>query len=474
MSLILSGTSGLSDVDGSAATPAIRGTDANTGMFFPAADTIAFSEGGVESVRIDASGNVGVGTVSPIVKLNVTGAAVTNADARSLIFATDTSAFAAGVGGGISFLAKYNTAGTYFEAGNVKGIKENGTDGNFAGALAFTTHADGGSPTERMRINSSGNVGIGTASPASTAKLTVQGGGANGTGGTRLLSDTLYANGANYEAYGRRQDANGSGGFAPGVLLARVNTAPAAITSTMNLGRVAFGGSYDGTDANVVYGAQIAGYSSGTYSASSAATDIVFFTTPSGTAGGTTSGTANFGSERMRLDSSGNLMVGTASVGYTSKLAVNGGIETYATQFNIVSNSGATFEWVLRTGSTQSFYVNNASVVATLSTTGVWTNASDARYKENIVESGYGLSTVMALKPRAYNLIGQADKPQIGFIAQEVLDVLPEVVDSTYNSITEEDRYTLSYGQISAVLVKAIQELKAEVDSLKAQLQGAA
>jgi hypothetical protein len=58
MTLILSGTDGLSDVDGSAATPAIRGTDANTGMFFPAADTIAFSEGGVEALRINSSGTI--------------------------------------------------------------------------------------------------------------------------------------------------------------------------------------------------------------------------------------------------------------------------------------------------------------------------------------------------------------------------------------------------------------------------------
>ena len=58
MSLILSGTDGLSDVDGSAATPAIRGTDANTGIFFPAADTIAFSEGGVEAMRLDSSANL--------------------------------------------------------------------------------------------------------------------------------------------------------------------------------------------------------------------------------------------------------------------------------------------------------------------------------------------------------------------------------------------------------------------------------
>jgi hypothetical protein len=58
MTLILSGTDGLSDVDGSAATPAIRGTDANTGIFFPAADTIAFSEGGVEVMRLDSSANL--------------------------------------------------------------------------------------------------------------------------------------------------------------------------------------------------------------------------------------------------------------------------------------------------------------------------------------------------------------------------------------------------------------------------------
>jgi len=58
MSLILSGSDGLSDIDGSAATPAIRGTDANTGIFFPAADTIAFAEGGVEAMRLDSSANL--------------------------------------------------------------------------------------------------------------------------------------------------------------------------------------------------------------------------------------------------------------------------------------------------------------------------------------------------------------------------------------------------------------------------------
>jgi len=69
MTLILNGTDGLSDVDGSASTPAIRGTDTNTGIFFPAADTIAFSEGGTESMRIDSAGNLGIGTTTPNSKL---------------------------------------------------------------------------------------------------------------------------------------------------------------------------------------------------------------------------------------------------------------------------------------------------------------------------------------------------------------------------------------------------------------------
>ena len=71
MSVIIDGTNGISDVDGSASTPAIRGTDANTGIFFPAADTIAFAEGGAEAMRIDSDGDVGIGTSSPTTRLDV-------------------------------------------------------------------------------------------------------------------------------------------------------------------------------------------------------------------------------------------------------------------------------------------------------------------------------------------------------------------------------------------------------------------
>ncbi len=73
MPVIINGTTGISGVDGSAATPAIEGGDTNTGMFFPAADTIAFAEGGVESMRIDPNGRLGIGTTTPAWPLDVNG-----------------------------------------------------------------------------------------------------------------------------------------------------------------------------------------------------------------------------------------------------------------------------------------------------------------------------------------------------------------------------------------------------------------
>jgi hypothetical protein len=138
MTLILNGTDGLSDVDGTAATPAIRGTDANTGIFFPAADTIAFSEGGAEVARFDSAGNLGIGTTSPNQKLAI--------------------ASSAGVAASIEMAGNGNTLGTNSmfvgqgSAGDGYVWQRNSTQ-----PLIFATNN-----TERMRINSSGQVIVGT------------------------------------------------------------------------------------------------------------------------------------------------------------------------------------------------------------------------------------------------------------------------------------------------------------------------
>jgi hypothetical protein len=158
MSLILSGTDGLSDVDGSAATPAIRGTDANTGIFFPAADTIAFSEGGAEAMRIDSSGNVGIGTSSPTGKLHVS--APINTQYGTFDAVTDTYAF-----------TTYKVGGTsYGQIGDASGLVSGGTAGNlavrFSGAMVFS-----GGANERMRIDSSGNLLVGRTTQTSSEKV---------------------------------------------------------------------------------------------------------------------------------------------------------------------------------------------------------------------------------------------------------------------------------------------------------------
>jgi hypothetical protein len=147
MALILNGSEGLSDVDGSASTPAIRGTDTNTGIFFPAADTIAFSEGGVESMRIDSAGNVGIGTSSPTTKLQTYNA---GASLQALFEGTSLSPYIqVKANSGSTLLGNESTAGWV------------GTFGSQA--LAIKTN-----DVERMRIDSSGNLLVGTTSqPAS-------------------------------------------------------------------------------------------------------------------------------------------------------------------------------------------------------------------------------------------------------------------------------------------------------------------
>ena len=256
MTLLLSGTDGLSDVDGSAATPAIRGTDANTGIFFPAADTIAFAEGGAEVARFDSSGNLGIGTSSPSYPLQIT---------RS---------------GASSYLANTDGTGTLLSGVNGSGLGVYGTFSNTA--VAFFSNS-----TERMRIDSSGRLLIGT---------TTFGGGL-----TLAKSDTTFRSGSN--AYP----------FPSGNSYLMVN---AASTNSQN-NWIGITGEYGATSgsANLLLQATFNNTSqqAGNYIGSEATSATSSALTFGIMMGGASTGTAASKSEAMRINSNGQLLVGSSS-----------------------------------------------------------------------------------------------------------------------------------------------------------------
>jgi hypothetical protein len=146
---------------GTNSLPALTTTgDLNTGIYFPAADTIAFAEGGAEAMRIDSSGNVGIGTTSPDERLDVSG----TGDIKLQIQTTST-----GSGANVGLSLNASTEGSWtIQTGNAV------SDG-----LRFYDVQAG---SERARITSGGDFLVGTST--SSGRLAVRGAG---TGANQAL-----------------------------------------------------------------------------------------------------------------------------------------------------------------------------------------------------------------------------------------------------------------------------------------------
>lgn len=154
---------------GSAGAPALTTTgDTNTGIFFPAADTIAFSEGGAEAMRIDSAGNVGIGTANPTTKIMAY-----NGSSRTLIRAASDlnfsgaylgTATATNRGASLELLthADSNNAGGWKQQ---VAIDTSNDDLTFSYSGAASTYA-GLSYTEKMRITGAGGVSFGSSGTA--------------------------------------------------------------------------------------------------------------------------------------------------------------------------------------------------------------------------------------------------------------------------------------------------------------------
>jgi hypothetical protein len=171
------------------------------------------------------------------------------------------------------------------------------------------------------------------------------------------------------------------------------------------------------------------------------------------------------GVESMRIDSSGNLLVGQTAVSNSERLSVRQASSSNLTGIILGYSTTAGEFRSMSIISTNAMTFNNGINEAQLSSAGAWTNASDARLKNSIVDIKYGLQTVLNTQPRSYKM-NNLEGDYIGFVAQELQIVIPEVVSGD-----PETQLGVDYGSLVAVAFKAIQELKAELDATKAEVQ---
>jgi hypothetical protein len=181
------------------------------------------------------------------------------------------------------------------------------------------------------------------------------------------------------------------------------------------------------------------------------------------------------GTERARIDSSGNLLVGKTSKNNTSGNGFQ--CEANGTVNVVTASSNASFDTyeIYSTGAgAYRFYVTAGGVINATSTS--ITAISDQRLKENVRDIDTGLNAIMALKPRRFDWKegkGQDKKDVAGFIAQEFETVFPECVGTTKAGADGIEYKNINHETLLPTLVKAIQEQQAVIQSLKARLDAA-
>ena len=194
----------LSDVTGatgdfSIADKIVHTGDTNTAIRFPAADTITAETGGSERVRITSTGLFGIGT-TPEEIFHVKGPSETVSSRDGVFFQHNTDSDAADTGLPLVWSGRISSGLANYGLASICGRKENSTGGDGASYLQFATCNSAGSLAERFRIDSSGRLGIGTAS--GTRGLSVE--------GTGNASRAFFNDSTNHKAIEFGADSNGS------------------------------------------------------------------------------------------------------------------------------------------------------------------------------------------------------------------------------------------------------------------------
>ena len=475
------------------------GDDSNTGVYHPAADTIAFTNNGSETMRIDSSGNVGIGRTNPTVRLDVNGtlnATTLQQNGSNLNSILSSYATTSSLSGYVTSTSLSSTLSSYATTSSVNG-KLDTSGGNISGSL-----------------NVSGNIGIGTTNPSQ--KLHLNDGNFLITENRSTVRASLsLKHGSSVNSLNIQQSENGSvvienfGLKTMGLFTAedfvfygkefntntermRIHTATGNVTvnGTLNASTL----QQNGNSLSTI----LSGYAT-TSSLSGYATtsSLSGYATTSALAGkldrtgGDMSGHINMQENRsIRFGNGYSKEPNAGIVGYTvfSGFALDiVGAGWYPRWVKIYDNLeteniraygygllGAGGYWdsagLFYTSGTVIVRNSSANIWAALNNnSNSWTQSSDVKLKTDIMNIIDSLSIIMKLRPISFLWKHMLPAPanarrSYGLIAQEVEEVIPDIV----SGVGEGSDFTLGVDYISIIphLISCIQQLNNKIDSL--------
>lgn len=447
---------------GSAAAPSITFTgDTNTGIFSPGADSIGFTEGGAEIARFDSSGTFIVGPFG---------------------------------GNGNAVVAGSSSPSFTNQPGTNLLLKSGDGSGTGASFMSFSTSPAGSSGTtvntavERMRIDSSGRVGIGVSptvpldlsSSLSARTVQINSTSVNGVG------LALQTSGTDNIIMGSYRWATGSGNVTDSAMLSTGFLAIGAgstermrITSAGNVGigtsiptskletAISTSGTASAVPSIVAVINQGNSYTAKLLLSDGTTSSSLITHTGANIVAGQLLGLGVNNTNQVNIDGNGRLLVGHT-------IALSGGrAQVYSTNaeyshqvYQDYSSGTGNFIEFLRTTGT---FGSVATVVGTIrasTTNASYNTSSDYRLKENIAPMTGALAKVQQLKPVTYKWKVDGSDGQ-GFIAHELQEVVPECVTGEKDG---EQMQGIDTSFLVATLTAAIQEQQAIITQLQADV----